>query len=60
MRMIDADKLIEDIHKRNYIDKALSEIFEAIIDEQPSAFSMGTKPIDNFVNPFEVKAGGNS
>ncbi len=29
-------------------------------DEQPSAFSMGIKPIDNFVNPFEVKAGGNS
>ena len=28
-------------------------------DEQPSAFSMGIKPIDNFVNPFEVKVGGN-
>lgn len=28
--------------------------------EQPTAFSMGAKPIDNFVNPFEVKAGGNS
>lgn len=28
-------------------------------DEQPTAFSMGAKPIDNFVNPFEVKAGGN-
>lgn len=27
-------------------------------DEQPTAFSMGAKPIDNFVNPFEVKAGG--
>ena len=37
MRLIDADKLIEDIHKRNYIDKALSEIFETIIDEQPTA-----------------------
>lgn len=60
MRLIDADKLIEDIHKRNYIDKALSEIFETIIYEQPTAFSMGAKPIDNFVNPFEVKAGGNS
>lgn len=60
MRLIDADKLIEDIHKRNYIYKALSEIFKTIIDEQPTAFSMGTKPIDNFVNPFEVKAGGNS
>jgi hypothetical protein len=60
MRLIDADKLIEDIHKRNYINKALSEIFETIIDEQPTAFSMGAKPIDNFVNPFEVKAGGNS
>lgn len=60
MRLIDADKLIEDIHKRNYINKALSEIFETIIDEQPTAFSMGAKPIDNFINPFEVKAGGNS
>lgn len=60
MRLIDADKLIEDIHKRNYISKALSEIFETIIDEQPTAFSMGAKPIDNFVNPFEAKAGGNS
>ena len=60
MRLIDADKLIEDIHKRNYIDKALSEILETIINEQPTAFSMGIKPTDNFVNPFEVKAGGNS
>lgn len=60
MRLIDADKLTEDIHKRNYISKALSEIFETIIDEQPTAFSMTAKPIDNFVNPFEVKAGGNS
>lgn len=60
MRLIDADKLIEDIHKRNYIDKALSEIFETIINEQPTAFSMRAKLIDNFVNPFEVKAGGNS
>ena len=60
MRLIDADKLIEDIHKRNYINKALSEIFETIIDEQPVAFSMGAKLIDNFVNPFEIKAGGNS
>lgn len=60
MRLIDADKLIEDIRKRNYISKALSEIFETIIDEQPTAFSMGAKPIDNFVNPFEVKVGGNT
>lgn len=60
MRLIDADKLIEDIHKRSYISKALSEIFETIIDEQPLAFSMGAKPIDNFVNPFEAKAGDNS
>jgi rubrerythrin len=27
-------------------------------DEQPTAFSMRAKPIDNFVNPFETKAGG--
>lgn len=60
MGLIDANKLIEDIRKRNYISKALSEIFETIIDEQPTAFSMGAKPIDNFVNPFEAKAGGNS
>lgn len=29
-------------------------------DEQPVAFSMGAKLIDNFVNPFEIKVGGNS
>lgn len=40
MGMIDADKLIEDIHKRNYISKALSEIFETIIDEQPMAYDV--------------------
>lgn len=40
MRLIDADKLIEDIHKRNYISKALSEIFETIIDEQPTAYDV--------------------
>ena len=39
--VIDADKLIEDIHKRSYISKGLSEIFETIIDEQPLDFSMG-------------------
>ena len=55
MGLIDADKLIEDIHKRNYISKALSEIFEIIIDEQPIAFSMGAKPIDNFVDPFKSR-----
>ncbi len=55
MGLIDADKLIEDIHKRSYISKGLSEIFETIIDEQPLAFSMGTKPIDNFVDPFDSR-----
>lgn len=55
MRLIDADELIEDIHKKNYIDKALSEILETIINEQPPAFSMGTKPIDNFVDPFKSR-----
>lgn len=40
MGMIDAGKLIEDIHKRNYISKALSEIFETIIDEQPTAYDV--------------------
>lgn len=48
------------IYEIEDIDKALSEILETIINEQPTAFSMGAKPIDNFVNPFEVKAGGNS
>lgn len=38
--MIDADKLIEDIRKRNYISKALTEIFETIIDEQPTAYDV--------------------
>lgn len=60
MRLIDADKLIEDIHKRNYISKVLSEKFETIINEQPTAFSIRAKPIDNFVNPFEIKAGGDT
>ena len=40
MGLIDTDKLIEDIHKRNYISKALSEIFETIIDEQPTAYNV--------------------
>lgn len=40
MRLIDVDKLIEDIRKRNYISNALSEIFETIIDEQPTAYDV--------------------
>lgn len=40
MRLIDADKLIENIHKRSYISKALSEIFETVIDEQPTAYDV--------------------
>lgn len=40
MGLIDTDKLIEDIHKRNYISKALSEIFETIIDAQPTAYDV--------------------
>lgn len=40
MRLIDADALIEDVRKRPYIDKALSEIFETIIDEQPTAYDV--------------------
>lgn len=40
MRLIDADKLIENIHKRSYISKALSEIFETVIDEQPIAYDV--------------------
>lgn len=40
MGLIDTDKLIEDIHKRSYISKGLSEIFETVIDEQPTAFDV--------------------
>lgn len=50
MKLIDADKLIEDIHKRNYISKALSEIFETIIDEQPTAYD-----VDKAVEQLEKK-----
>lgn len=50
MRLVDADKLIEDIHKRNYISKALSEIFETIIDEQPTAYD-----VDKVVEQLEKK-----
>ena len=39
-RLIDADILIKDISKRPYIDNGLREIFETIIDEQPTAFDM--------------------
>lgn len=39
-RLIDADALIENIRKRHYIDTALSEIFETIIDEQPTAYDI--------------------
>jgi hypothetical protein len=38
MRLIDADMTIKNIHERSYISKALHEIFETIIDEQPTAF----------------------
>lgn len=38
MRLIDADMTIKNIHERSYISKALSEIFETVIDEQPTAF----------------------
>lgn len=50
MGLIDTDKLIEDIHKRNYISKALSEIFETIIDEQPTAYD-----IDEVVEQLEKR-----
>lgn len=33
MKLIDADMTIKNIHERTYISKALSEIFETIIDE---------------------------
>ncbi|WP_455945467.1 hypothetical protein [Eubacterium ramulus] len=38
MKLIDADMMIKNIHERSYISNALSEIFETIIDEQPTAF----------------------
>ena len=37
-KLISAEKLIQNIRKRSYIDKALAEIFETIIEEQPAAF----------------------
>ena len=54
MRLVDADKLIEDIHKRNYISKALSEIFETIIDEQPTAYD-----VDKVVEQLEKEKNPN-
>lgn len=39
-RYIDADALIEDVRKRPYIGKELSEIFETIIDEQSTAYDV--------------------
>lgn len=50
MGLIDADKLIENIHKRSYISKALSEIFETVIDEQPTAFD-----VDKVVEQLEAE-----
>lgn len=40
MRLIDADMTIKNIHERSYISKALSEIFETIIDEQPTVYDV--------------------
>lgn len=34
--LISRSELIEDIKRRKYIDKPLEEIFETIIDEQPT------------------------
>lgn len=50
MGLIDADKLIEDINRRNYISKALSEIFETVIDEQPTAYD-----VDKVVEQLETE-----
>ena len=50
-RLIDADALIEDIRKRSYIDKALCEIFETIIDEQPTAYD-----VDKVVEQLEERS----
>lgn len=38
--LISRQALIEDIRKRSYINKALCEIFETIIDEQPPAYDV--------------------
>jgi hypothetical protein len=51
MGLIDANKLIEDIRKRNYISKALSEIFETIIDEQPTAYD-----VDKVIEQLEERS----
>ncbi len=37
-RYIDADALIKDMRSRKYIDKALCEIFETIVDNTPTAY----------------------
>lgn len=39
-RYIDADALIENMRNRKYIDKALCEIFETVVDEQPTAYDV--------------------
>ncbi len=51
MRLIDADMTIKNIHERSYISKALSEIFETIIDEQPTAFDF-----ENVLNKLKEEA----
>ena len=50
-RTIDADVLIEDIRNRSYIDKGLCEIFETIIDEQPT--SVDTEKIEKILTDLE-------
>jgi hypothetical protein len=51
MRLIDADMTIKNIHERSYISKALSEIFETVIDEQPTAFDF-----EDVLNKLEEEA----
>lgn len=50
--LISRNELIKDIRKRSYIDKPLKEIFETIIDEQPtvSEKEILDKAIEEFIN----------
>lgn len=74
MKLIDADKLLSKLNETydkvnakyhetdfdSFYGGGCSMIQEIIkeIEEQSSVLGAGIKPIDNFVNPFEVKVGG--
>ena len=53
MRLIDADVLIKYISKRPYMDNGLREIFETVIDEQPTAFDT-EKVVEQLEEKIEI------